>query len=197
MDEAALASCGNCGAALRILPGQRAATCEYCKATSTLDQGHSGPTLRLGSQQPLPAGAGCGAVVGLAFAGAGLGIVLEAWLDNHIELGPGRLATSVAFLALALFGVWGAVVNGQKRAEVARLRNHGLPARATVSRLVAGQGRRATLELLVEFDGQRHQVASKVTIPQLMVPRLVDGFPLPVLVDPLDPKLLEIQWHLV
>jgi len=207
MSSTVIARCENCDAALRVSEAAGGTvTCEYCGTESMVGAapGAAGgaPTVRIEKAPALTAdrkqleGSVTALVIGLCVV-VGVLVIFFG--------GEGSLGILLGGLLFGVFCIW-AGIGGHRlyRREVAgvrehqRLRDNGLPGRATVERIVAGDGRRATLGLKVELTGQpeRH-IEHAATIPELLVPRLVDGLTLPVIVHPNEPDKIEVQWHLV
>ncbi|MFP6685652.1 MAG: hypothetical protein VB934_13105 [Polyangiaceae bacterium] len=202
MAQTVIAKCENCGAALRVSQAKGGTvTCEYCGVESMVGgaPGAGGaPTVRIDKAPELTADDGplyAAVVAGTLALGSGVSMLLFAR-----EIGE----VAAWGLPLAIFGVMAAAGYRQYRGFVAVVREHqwlrdnGLPARATVEHIRAGSGRHATLGLKIELTGQpeRH-IEHAATIPELLVPRLVDGLTLPVIVHPTEPDKIEVQWHLV
>ena len=203
MIQTLIAMCVHCGAALRIAKeSSGTAVCQYCGVTSII--GHvagapaNAPKLRIDPPPPIFVNTFGAVLMGGLFLCAGFGLI--------------ALATSVTGLASAGMAVLGALFCWLMFAVAARtwlkerrykadqewLRANGLPSRATVERIHAGQDHSATLGLKVELIGSAAlHVEHYTTIPPLLVPRLVEGLTLPVVVDPEDHTCIEVQWHLV
>ena len=204
MLQVTIASCGNCGAALRLRDRSSATvTCDYCRVESIVhgaaDAKSDAPKLRI---DPPPAltfrgtrnHVRGGVVAACLLAGGGLYFLLTHGADWGFSL----------FLCAAIAALLAYRTRADSRkfdvkvADLESFRDNGLTGRATVERIRAGHGRQATLALKIELTGQpeRH-VEHETTIPQLLVPRLVEGLALPVLVHRDDPERIEVQWHLV
>ncbi|MBW2524042.1 MAG: hypothetical protein JRI23_07700 [Deltaproteobacteria bacterium] len=195
MLEAKIASCSNCGAALRLQsPAAGIVTCEYCGVDSAVEAqaATDAPTLRIAPASP-PGRGIVWLVVTIAVAAvAAAGFVERATTDH------GSWVASV--LCAILAAVFGLVTYGARRLrdEWERLQTEGKTGRATVKAIGAGAGRYVTLELEIESLGESPRTLQHSTnVPELLVPRVVEGLTIPVLVDPLDSEHVEIQWHLV
>jgi DNA-directed RNA polymerase subunit RPC12/RpoP len=190
-----VAKCENCGAALRIDPGEPQVVCQYCKQTLLVrgDGPANAPRVTIAAppapldEVRLTIGIG---MVGVLVAAAGL--VAMVWTGHLAALL--FVALGGTFAALSFIGV------PRKRAylrEIRTLREQGIPGRATVRSLGAGQGTSATLVLDVDLGGQHRSVTHPTTIPMLLIPKVTSGCALPVLVHPSEPDTIEIQWHLL
>ena len=223
MVQTVIAKCENCGAALRVSEAAGGTvTCEYCGTASMVGAapGAAGgaPTVRI-DPPPRPqfsdgvttASSEVGAKMVLAALGTGA-LLLFIWSEISPPLGPSQpnpLWLQILFVGGPFLTYWllwlsrkkltrAKAQAKQREDEYQWFRDNGLPARATVERIRAGDGRHATLGLKIELSGQpeRH-IEHEATIPELLVPRLVDGLTLPVIVHPNEPDKIEIQWHLV
>lgn len=196
--QAVIAKCEECGAALRVSGAPMTIACAYCGTTSILagpDAEPNGPRLRITPAPPVENPYGGGAMAGGLFALVAVGCLLQALLGDSLV----PLAGTLLFGTIAGLGVHFYLM-GKKEAEVHRwFRDHGLPGRATVQRIVAStRGHSAVLGLQIELSERaRYDVEHRTAIPPLLVPRLTKGLSLPVVVHPADQHRVEIQWHLV
>lgn len=195
MPPTTIASCGNCGAALR-LPSQPTSvvTCEYCHVDSVVHGQISpeAPALRVEPAKP-PGKGTVWLVVTILVVLVAVAAFVERATTDH-----GSWSVSVVMsIVAAAFGLVMVAVR-RNRATWDRMQAEGKPGRATVKAIRAGTGRHATLELVIETLGDPPRVLQhSATIPELLVPRVVEGLTIPVLVDPRAPDHVEIQWHLV
>lgn len=196
--QAVVAKCENCGAALRVDGSSPAVTCAYCGVASTVIGGGAeanAPRLRI---EPAPAvknqGMG-GAVVAVVMGVAVLVCLVKVLVGGRLA----PLGGAAVFAVVAGIGVYGYTLGRREATDLRWFRAHGLAGRATVDRIVAAtQGHAATLRLRVELLGlPRYDVEHRTTIPPLIVPRLTEGMPLPILAHPENKQRIEVQWHLV
>ncbi|MBW2529682.1 MAG: hypothetical protein JRI23_36235 [Deltaproteobacteria bacterium] len=203
VEQLTVAKCENCGAALRVESSATEARCEYCGVTSVTPSASQAapdaPKLRITPPPALEDTAARGAVPpGGCFA---IGSIL-------ILVGPVGFAWGWSIFDGVVFACGGLVaivfglliIRDRRRraeavAELDRFRREGLLGRATVETIAAGTGRRATLGLKIEVAGQPDQhIEHEAVIPELLVPRLVEGLKLPVIVEG---GRVEVQWHLI
>jgi membrane protein implicated in regulation of membrane protease activity len=195
MPDATIASCGNCGAALRLQTSRAAVvTCAYCGVESVVgtQAASDAPTLRIAPASPPGKGIVWLVVTIVVAAMAVAGIVERATTDH------GAWVPSVLFAILAVVFAWVTYHARRRRRQWDRLQTEGKPGRATVKAIRATTGRHVTLQLEIEVQGETPRVLPHATtVPELLVPRLVEGLTIPVLVDPRASERVEIQWHLV
>ena len=198
-----IAKCESCGAALRIDDSVTSTTCEYCGVTSLAQTSERSPSdapkLRIapppplaytGARSPVPP-VGWFVIGGLLMVGGAVIIVVGSSLGQGIII-P---LLGLGAVGLGLLARRDRRLHAEAIAEVERFRREALAGRATVETISAGAGRAATLGLKIELSGQPEQhVAHEAVIPELLVPRLVQGMKLPVIVEK---QRIEVQWHLV
>jgi LSD1 subclass zinc finger protein len=192
-----VAKCNSCGAALRLDPGALHVVCEYC--SQTLQVQHDGdvaagvPRVTI-AEPPQPLDEvrltiWIGVILAVvALAGVVVAVTTARWAFFIVP----ALAAPLAILAAV-----GAPRKKAYLADIRLLREHGVPARATVRSISAGEGQVATLTLDLQVKGEQRSMTHVTSIPLLLVPRVTAGCALPVLVHPVDPSQIEIQWHLV
>ncbi len=196
-----VARCESCGAALRLDPERSQVTCNYCQVTSYLrDAPPNAPRITIAPPvEPLDE-TRLTLMVGVVCGGLALGalvVIIVGVARGTPGLVAGGAVLALLFGSLAVLAFIGYPRKKQYLAEVRRLREHGLPGRATVRSLGAGAGLRAKLQLHLEVQGDVRDVAHETAIPALLVPKMTSGAALPVLVHPDDPNQIEIQWHLL
>jgi hypothetical protein len=196
-----IARCENCGAALRMLAEATSARCEYCGVTSSVGTPSKGaPRLRIDPAPPIRFVNVDAMLNGYVLTTIGgvmvvVGVILA--VTKGVEL---LILTGIGTLLVAVGAVFLHATSKERRQEREQqwLRDNGLAGRATVESIRAGQTRRATLGLKIELAGRTEfRVDHVTTVPELLVPRLVQGLCVPVIVHPVAQDQIELQWHLL
>jgi DNA-directed RNA polymerase subunit RPC12/RpoP len=194
-----VARCENCGAALRVDPSAVRVDCDYCRVTCFVkDAPPNTPQVTI-APAPEPVDEtkltlGIGIVCAVLALG---GVVIAATSGGDARaIGAGVLFIGI-FGTLAVLAALGYPRKKEYLRHVRRLRDEGIPGRATVKSVGAAGDRNAKLQLDVETGSSTRRVVHETTIPALLVPQIVSGAALPVLVHPTNPDEIEIQWHLL
>lgn len=175
--------------------------CVYCGATSHVQSSPDGavtaPALRVAPPPPVESGVPGQRTQTVLLGGlATLLAVIAAFEDGKDRFA--LIGFGLALAAAAFISGLATVRAGREYREKVWFRENGIPGRATVLEIRAGNDGTERLTLELETAGQAvRRLEHAAHVPPLLIPRFTQGVSLPVIVHPHNESMLEIQWHLV
>ncbi|HNS96663.1 MAG TPA: hypothetical protein PKL73_06905 [Polyangiaceae bacterium] len=187
-----LVKCENCGGALTIPAGADRVQCGYCGSQTVLGGPGSPPPVSLRIEPPGKPTPDTAWLFGLVATVPLIIAVVEGVKYRGISRDVVAALIGALILDLVALGAWLAY-----KKEV-RFRARALPERGTLIALRTLSDGKTGLDLSVEMAGRQPWLVTSVSkIPEIVLPRLVSGFSLPVLVDPENLERVEVQGHLL